>query len=68
MQVIGAGGDGFVFVDPEEPSVVVKAIFKNNDTCTKAGIEYDKQREIYNWFECLRDGEMAELLVAPINQ
>ena len=55
MRVIGAGGDAFVFVDEEDPSVVVKAIFKNNDTCTKAAIEYDKQRSIHHCFECLRE-------------
>lgn len=68
MQVIGAGGDAYVFVDPDEPSVVVKAIFKNNDTCTKAGIEYEKQRAIYQCFECLRDCETDDPLVALINQ
>lgn len=69
MKVIGAGGDGLVYVDDRTvPKSVIKAIYKNNDACTKAGIEYDKQKQVYECFERLKRCCSEDPLVKLVNQ
>lgn len=69
MKVIGAGGDGLVYVDESTtPPSVIKAIYKNNDACTKAGIEYEKQKQVYACFERLRRCCSEDPLVKLVNQ
>lgn len=53
MKVLGAGGDGIVFLDLRDPERVTKAIYRNNQACSKARTEYDKQQRIYECLQCL---------------
>lgn len=64
MNIIGAGGDGIIFVDEREPNVVTKAIYRQNEGCMKAVIEYGKQSQIYNCINCLHgcDDPLVKLI------
>lgn len=66
MNIIGAGGNGIIFVDPRKSDVVIKALYENNEACTKARIEFEKQVKIYHCISCLKECDSP--LVALINR
>ena len=54
LDIMGAGGDGIVFTESADSSIVTKAFYKNNEGCNKALIEYDKQSRIFKCIDCLK--------------